>query len=229
MTGFRMDAMRKSLVVSMMLLMAGLLQCKSERQSNLNQPRKTTIQGENNRGTGKENTVGDRGIAIESGIDSNTVKASNHAEAKIEPKSGSYINGIAKFDANKDPTFPGVIVKIEINGATPGLHGIHIHENGNCSAPNAMSAGAHFNPEGKKHGLPPSEERHLGDLGNISIGNSGKGTLQIMVPNANLKPNDKMSFIGKAIVLHVNRDDGKDPDGHAGRRIGCGVITPISK
>jgi Cu-Zn family superoxide dismutase len=106
----------------------------------------------------------------------------------------------------------------------PGEHGAHVHEKGDCSAADGASAGGHFNPHSKDHGLPGAEKRHLGDLGNINIGKDGKGSLDITAPGANLKPNDPASFVGRAIIVHSKKDDGGQPTGNAGGRIGCGVI-----
>jgi Cu-Zn family superoxide dismutase len=114
---------------------------------------------------------------------------------------------------------------LKVEGISPGDHGAHVHEKGDCSAPDGASAGGHFNPSGHQHGLPAVEQRHLGDLGNVTIGKDGKGTQDITVPGANLKPNDPNSYVGKAIIVHEKKDDGGQPTGNAGGRIGCGVIN----
>jgi Cu-Zn family superoxide dismutase len=100
-----------------------------------------------------------------------------------------------------------------------------VHEKGDCSAPDGASAGGHFNPAGHQHALPASNPpRHLGDLGNITIGKDGKGTLEIVAPGANLKDSDPNSFFGKAVIIHEKKDDGGQPTGNAGGRIGCAEI-----
>lgn len=139
----------------------------------------------------------------------------------IEARSGSKLTGTATFAAVDG----GVKVTLALTGATPGKLASHVHEKGDCSAPDAKSAGGHFNPAGHKHGLPGGE-RHLGDLGNIDIGPDGTGTHEILVPGANLTPGDPSSFLGKAIIVHEKLDDGGQPVGNAGGRIGCGVIEP---
>jgi Cu-Zn family superoxide dismutase len=101
----------------------------------------------------------------------------------------------------------------------------HVHETGDCSAPDGASAGGHFNPEGHAHGVPPAQERHLGDLGNIEVGADGTGSTEIVVMGANLEPSDPDSFLNRAIIVHEKRDDGGQPTGNAGGRIGCGVIS----
>lgn len=140
---------------------------------------------------------------------------------KLEPKSDSSLVGTATLTETAD----GVRVFLTVEGISPGDHGAHVHEKGDCSAPDGSSAGSHFNPGGHEHGLPHVAHRHLGDLGNITIGPDGKGTHEIVIPGANLKPDDPNSFLGKAIIVHEKQDDGGQPVGNAGGRIGCGVIA----
>jgi Cu-Zn family superoxide dismutase len=142
-------------------------------------------------------------------------------EVKLEPKSNSKLVGTATLTE----TSGGVHVVLKVEGISPGDHGAHVHEKGDCSAPDGASAGGHFNPAGHQHGLPAVEQRHLGDLGNITIGKDGKGTQEITVAGANLKPGDPNSYVGKAIIVHEKKDDGGQPTGNAGGRIGCGVIN----
>jgi Cu-Zn family superoxide dismutase len=119
----------------------------------------------------------------------------------------------------------GVKVQVDIENVKPGDHGSHIHEAADCTAPDAKSAGGHYNPDHHDHGLPDAAAKHLGDLGNIVVGKDGKGTLTIIVPDANLKPNDPHSFIGRAVIVHEKKDDGGQPVGNAGSRIGCAAIV----
>lgn len=138
----------------------------------------------------------------------------------ISPASGSKLGGKATFVETKD----GVTVTIELTGAPPGRVAVHVHENGDCSAPDAKSAGEHFNPWHKDHGLPPSAERHLGDLGNVEIKPDGTGSSVVSVAGANLKDHNQSSYAKRAIIVHEKQDDGGQPSGNAGARIGCGVI-----
>lgn len=138
----------------------------------------------------------------------------------IEPRSESKLKGTAKFEA----TSSGVQIILDVTGAPPGKHGAHIHQNADCSAPDAKSAGDHFNPSAHEHGLPPTEHRHLGDLGNLEVGKDGKGHLEITITGANLTAGDKMSFLDRGIIIHEKIDDGGQPAGNAGKRIGCGEI-----
>ena len=142
-------------------------------------------------------------------------------EVKIEAKSGSKLSGKATLTEVEG----GVKVSLSVEGVAPGGdHGAHVHEKGDCSAPDGASAGGHFNPAGNEHALPTTVKRHLGDLGNLTIAKDGKGSLEITIPGANLKAGDPNSFAGKSIIVHAKKDDGGQPTGNAGGRIGCGVI-----
>jgi superoxide dismutase, Cu-Zn family len=143
------------------------------------------------------------------------------ATATIEPKSESSMTGTAKFVKLKD----GLGVHVELKEAPPGMHGVHIHEKGDCSDPKAANAGGHFNPTSSEHhGGAHSQVRHAGDLGNIEVDQSGKGTLDVVVQGLSLDgENDGVK--GKAIVIHEKNDDMKtDPSGASGNRVGCGKI-----
>lgn len=142
------------------------------------------------------------------------------ATSKLEAKSDSKLAG----DATLEATEKGVKVTLTVSGVEPGEHGAHVHEKGDCSAPDGKSAGGHFNPGGHDHALPKGAPRHLGDLGNIVVGADGTGTHTIEIEGANLKEGDANSFLGKAIIVHAKKDDGGQPTGNAGGRIGCGVI-----
>lgn len=142
------------------------------------------------------------------------------ATATLESRSGSTATGTATF-VDVGGT---VEATIEVAGATPGKHGLHLHETGDCSAPDATSAGAHWNPDQAAHGGPDAPPHHAGDLGNIEVGADGKGKLTIKLPGLTLAAGDR-SVIGRAVVLHASEDDLKSqPAGNAGARIACGVI-----
>jgi Cu-Zn family superoxide dismutase len=142
------------------------------------------------------------------------------ATVAIESKSGSKLKGTAQFE----PSAAGVKINVEITDAPPGAHGAHIHQTADCSDKEAKSAGDHFNPTMHDHGLPPTDTRHLGDLGNIEVSKDGKGHLEITVASANMKRGDKLSFMDRAIIIHEKPDNGGQPSGNAGKRIGCGEI-----
>jgi len=135
-------------------------------------------------------------------------------------KSGSKLAGSGTLTETSE----GVTVSLALENVPPGEHGAHVHEKGDCSAPDASSAGSHFNPASHPHALPESSPRHLGDLGNINVGSDGKGTIDILAQGANLKPGDPSSFLGKSIIIHEKKDDGGQPAGNAGGRIGCAPI-----
>src|SRR5882672_8239709 len=143
-----------------------------------------------------------------------------HAKTTIEARSGSTVTGTATFTELPN----GVHVVVDIENATPGAHGLHIHEKGDCSAPDAMSAGAHFNPAGNPHAGPRDKTRHNGDFGNIEIGPDGKGRLELVDDLLTVKPGPT-SVVGKSIIFHEQTDDLKtQPAGNSGARLGCGVI-----
>ena len=141
-------------------------------------------------------------------------------EVNIDPASGSTVHGTAVLQDAPG----GVRVTVDLTQAPPGLHGIHIHEKGDCSDPQAKSAGDHFAPEGQLHGFPGDKAHHLGDMGNITIGQDGRGRIELILVGANLEPNNPKSLLGRAIILHAERDKGTQPTGDAGGRIACGVI-----
>jgi Cu-Zn family superoxide dismutase len=142
------------------------------------------------------------------------------AEADLKAAPGAKIDGEAKFEEVPE----GVRVVVEVENAPPGRKGVHIHEKGDCSDIKGMSMGQHLAPMGESHGLPGAAQHHLGDLGNITIAKDGKGKLEIVAPKANLKPGDKLSFLGKAIVVHAGEDTGTGTSGNSGEPIACGVI-----
>jgi Cu-Zn family superoxide dismutase len=140
------------------------------------------------------------------------------AVANLQPSSGSQVKGTVTFTKMGDD----VQVVADVENLKPGKHGFHIHEKGDCSAPDASSAGAHFNPTHQHHGGPDSVERHAGDFGNITADASGKGHLDW---KGKLKFSGAESIIGKSVIVHEKEDDLKtDPSGNSGTRIACGVI-----
>jgi superoxide dismutase, Cu-Zn family len=141
------------------------------------------------------------------------------AIAVLHSASGSNVSGTVTFTASGD----NVKVVADISGLTPGKHGFHIHEFGDCSDPKAASAGAHFNPAHKQHGAPDSGDRHAGDLGNIEADASGKAHVEMT--DSVMKLNGADSIIGHAVIVHEKADDLKtQPTGDAGGRVACGVI-----
>jgi superoxide dismutase, Cu-Zn family len=137
----------------------------------------------------------------------------------LEAKSGATLTATA----TASEVDGGVEFVIKVTGATPGKHGVHVHEIPDCSAPDAKSAGPHFNPGGHQHGLPEGQ-RHIGDLGNLEVVEDGSGELRAIAPGASLGGSEGPSLVDRALVIHAKEDDGSDPSGNSGDRIACGVI-----
>lgn len=141
-------------------------------------------------------------------------------ESDIVSKSGSTVEGTVTVTSENGK----VTVKVQVEGATPGEHGVHLHQTADCSSDDAMSAGGHWNPEGHMHGAPTGTS-HAGDLGNITIAADGTGTLTISKPEWKLEDGSDDDVIGRALVVHANVDDlMTDPTGNAGGRQGCAEI-----
>ena len=144
------------------------------------------------------------------------------AIAIIGPASNSTVTGTATFTQSGDQ----ITVLIDIQNATPGLHGVHIHENGDCSAPDGTSAGGHWNPTNVAHGKWGVGEFHLGDLGNITVGDDGTGSFELTTDLWEIGTGSDIDVVGKGIIVHADADDFiSQPSGNAGARIGCGVIV----
>lgn len=141
-------------------------------------------------------------------------------------KGDSSVSGVIQFEQEKD----GEPVKVtgEIGGLKEGLHGFHVHEFGD-NTNGCTSAGPHFNPFGKEHGGPTDDNRHVGDLGNVTAGDDGKAPVNMT--DKQLSLTGPQSIIGRTMVVHADPDDlgkgGQDDSkttGHAGARLACGVI-----
>src|SRR5216117_951597 len=142
------------------------------------------------------------------------------AIAVVHPTEGSKVSGTVTFTEVAD----GVQVHAELIGLTPGKHGFHVHEFGDCSAADASSAGAHFNPTNQPHAAPDATARHVGDMGNIEADTSGAAKLDYLDHSMSLA-NDDRSIIGRSVVVHAKADDFKlQPAGDSGARVACGVI-----
>jgi Cu-Zn family superoxide dismutase len=146
------------------------------------------------------------------------------AIAVLHPTAGNKCHGQVRFTQDGDK----VKVEATIEGLTPGQkHAIHIHQYGDCSAADGMSAGGHYNPESHPHGLPESDKRHAGDLGNLQADSDGKVHYEITVSNISVA-GTKNPIIGRGVIVHAKPDDGGQPVGNAGGRIACGVIGVAS-
>lgn len=146
------------------------------------------------------------------------------AVAVLTATEGQEIQGTVSFTRVNQ----GVRIIARVNGLTPGDHGIHIHEFGDCRAADFASAGGHFNPHNQSHGAPADEVRHLGDLGNITADEGGTGKLDMT--DALLTLDGPESIVGRSVVIHADADDFKtQPTGGAGARVACGVIGYAKK
>lgn len=141
------------------------------------------------------------------------------AVAQLEPLGDSGVAGRVVFTQSGD----SVEVSADITGLTPGDHGFHIHEVGDCSAPDGSSAGGHFNPAGVPHAGPGDAEAHVGDLGNVTADANGHAMLELTKHHARL--DGANSVVGRSVIVHEKADDlMSQPTGAAGGRVACGVI-----
>jgi Cu-Zn family superoxide dismutase len=141
------------------------------------------------------------------------------AVAQLSPASGSAVSGTVTFEQRAD----GVHVHVIARALAPGEHGFHVHEKGDCSAPDATSAGDHFNPGHSGHGARDASVRHAGDLGNLRADSLGNVDATFVDKLITLSGSD--SIVGRAVIVHAQRDDlTSQPGGNAGGRVACGVI-----
>jgi len=126
-------------------------------------------------------------------------------------------------------TTQGVAMVVEVSQLPPGSHGIHVHAIGKGDPPDFKTAGGHFNPHAKKHGLKSPEGAHAGDLPNLVVGPDGAGKLSGTLGGATLdqgNPSSLLNTNGTTIIIHAKADDEvTDPTGNSGDRIACGIIT----
>jgi Cu-Zn family superoxide dismutase len=145
------------------------------------------------------------------------------AVARLESASGSPVHGEIVLTEDSE----GVLIQADVAGLTPGAHGIHIHETGECTAPDFKSAGDHFAPAREPHGGPVAEAHHAGDLGNLRAGSNGLVQYRIRTDEISLDEGPR-SVIGKSVIIHADPDDyHSQPSGDAGAREACGVIRPM--
>jgi Cu-Zn family superoxide dismutase len=144
------------------------------------------------------------------------------ARAVVEARSGSTLAGEATFLRSDK----GVRLELTVTGVQPGTHAVHLHEKGDCSAPDASSAGPHWNPTTEDHGSWGKPPHHLGDIGNLEVGADGTGRLSFTTDRWTVGSGGPADIVGKALLVHASPDDfTSQPAGNAGGRIGCGVVA----
>ena len=145
------------------------------------------------------------------------------AKAPLKDATGKDVGTV-----NLTQTPHGVLLKLSLKGVPPGEHAFHVHAVGKCEQP-FTSAGGHFNPGSKKHGMAAADGPHAGDMPNLYVPASGELVVEIANPAISLvkgQPNSVFDADGSAIIVHAGVDDYKtDPTGNAGDRIACGVIS----
>jgi superoxide dismutase, Cu-Zn family len=142
------------------------------------------------------------------------------ATTAVAPTKGNQAAGTVNFVQR------GSIVYVDarITGLSPGLHGFHVHEKGDCRG-DGGNAGGHFNPTGAQHAGPDGNARHAGDLGNLNADSSGLAVYHAQVSGISLGTGSD-SIIGRALIVHANVDDLRSqPAGNAGGRVACGLIS----
>lgn len=145
------------------------------------------------------------------------------ATAQLAATQGNTAHGALTLSQSPE----GVHITGTVQGLAPnGQFGFHIHEKGDCSAPDASSAGAHFNPDDQPHGDPSGEAHHAGDMLNLQADAEGTAQVDTIVRGVALHPGAGHDIVGKAIVVHERADDyTSQPSGNSGNRIACGVIA----
>lgn len=156
------------------------------------------------------------------GVGSDPITA-ERAVARLKPTEGSEVSGTVHFAQTDE----GVRVSAVITGLDPdSVHGFHIHEKGDCSAPDASSAGGHYAPRRHAHGLPTAATRHAGDMGNLVVDGDGNVAFDRTFDTFSIQ-GDEAPIVGRAVIVHAQEDDGSQPTGNAGPRLACGVIEGL--
>ncbi|MEP2668600.1 MAG: superoxide dismutase family protein [Cyclobacteriaceae bacterium] len=164
--------------------------------------------------------------AAETATEETAPLAQPTATATMNSASGSTASGTASFTQTGDNT---VRMSIEMTGLTPGDHALHLHEYGDCSAPDATSAGGHWNPGGMSHGKRGEGEFHAGDVINLTADAEGNVSWSGEIEGWTIGGDNSTNILGKGIIIHAEIDDfTTQPTGAAGGRVACGVIAESS-
>lgn len=152
-----------------------------------------------------------------------SAEATAGAAVQLSPTKGNTANGGLKLTA----AGAGVKISGMLQGLKPDSEfGFHFHEKGDCSAPDATSAGAHFNPNSQDHGNPQAQPHHAGDMLNVKSDAQGVAEVSLDNPEVSLQTGQTNDILGKALVMHAKPDDYKtQPSGNSGDRIACGVVA----
>ena len=145
------------------------------------------------------------------------------AVAELSQVGGSGVEGKVTFKSTPD----GVVeIEVKASNLPEGKHALHLHEKGDCSAPDAKSAGGHWNPTNKNHGKRGEGEFHKGDITNLEAGSDGNVSWSEEIKGWTIGGPDSTNILNKAVIIHAGADDfTSQPSGNAGSRIACGVIT----
>jgi Cu-Zn family superoxide dismutase len=146
------------------------------------------------------------------------------ARANLEARSGSNVAGYVDFAEMGNKTR----VSVKVSGLKPNSqHGFHVHEKGDCSSADALTAGGHFNPDGNPHAHAGAAKRHAGDLVNLVADSKGESTASFEVDTIRVD-DGKYGILNRAVIVHANPDDYvSQPVGNAGGRIACGLIKKM--
>lgn len=162
-------------------------------------------------------------VALSAGL---AAIGSAQQSTKVEMKDGT---GKSLGTATLTQGTNGVNIALDLKGLTPGDHALHVHMTAKCEGPAFTSAGGHFNPGNKKHGMKNPEGPHAGDMSNFTVPANGSVKATVTAPGVTLRegqPNSVFANGGTALVIHAKGDDMMtDPAGNAGDRIACGVIS----
>jgi Cu-Zn family superoxide dismutase len=165
---------------------------------------------------------GDAGARIGCGVIE--LGAQKVGMATLSAKSGSMLAGSAVLVAKEGGQ---TTLRVSVSGTSPGAHGLHLHQMGDCTAADGTSAGGHWNPANVAHGQPGSGAHHAGDIGNLVVDNTGLGTLSYTSDSWTIGSGDpNTDVIDHALIIHAALDDLSQPVGNAGGRIACGVVVP---
>jgi Cu-Zn family superoxide dismutase len=162
-------------------------------------------------------------VAVLAACQSTMESEAPRATASLQPTKGSKTFGEATFEQVGDNRVRVVVFAQNLKPG--GEHGFHIHEAGDCSSADGMSAKGHFNPLGKPHGMPGAQS-HAGDLPMLKAAKNGRARLDTVIEGVTLAPG-ATSIVGRGLIIHADPDDFKtQPTGNAGARLACGVIRP---